>query len=75
LDAELPEVQSESADAGKREYRVEQKLACYPAVKINSGSKEQSRGIEQVSNAIHSVETITQQNAAASSRLRLRRSN
>jgi len=35
-------------------------------VKINSGSKEQSRGIEQVSNAIHSVETITQRNAAAS---------
>lgn len=35
-------------------------------VKINSGSKEQSRDIEQVSNAIHSVETITQQNAAAS---------
>ena len=34
--------------------------------KINSGSKEQSRGIEQVSNAIHSVETITQRNAAAS---------
>ncbi len=35
-------------------------------VKINSGSKEQLRGIEQVSTTIHSVESITQQNAAGS---------
>lgn len=35
-------------------------------VKINAGSREQLEGINQVSTALHSVEAITQQNAAAS---------